>query len=93
MALVIRVPRLRPIVQRRDRLVAIARDGLVVVLHDEPQRERQRMLKEPPHILVTTPESFYILLTAEKSRRILPESFRRPIFRNLQTVDASFTSK
>lgn len=38
---------------------------------DTLQRERQRMLKEPPHILVTTPESFYILLTAEKSRRIL----------------------
>src|SRR4051812_30934932 len=30
--------------------------------------ERQRMLKRPPHILVTTPESLYILLTAEKSR-------------------------
>ena len=29
------------------------------------------MLKRPPHILVTTPESLYILLTAEKSREIL----------------------
>ena len=29
------------------------------------------MLKRPPHILVTTPESLYILLTAEKSRSIL----------------------
>ena len=29
------------------------------------------MLKRPPHILVTTPESLYILLTAEKSRAIL----------------------
>jgi len=26
------------------------------------------MLKTPPHILVTTPESLYILLTAQKSR-------------------------
>src|SRR5579871_1790581 len=33
--------------------------------------ERQQMLKRPPHILVTTPESLYILLTAEKSRSIL----------------------
>src|SRR5947209_2149392 len=33
--------------------------------------ERRAMLKRPPHILVTTPESFYILLTAEKSRAIL----------------------
>src|SRR3954465_7272944 len=33
--------------------------------------DRQRMLRRPPHILVTTPESLYILLTAEKSRRNL----------------------
>jgi ATP-dependent Lhr-like helicase len=32
---------------------------------------RQAMLRHPPHILVTTPESLYILLTAEKSRAIL----------------------
>src|SRR5438045_9388800 len=34
-------------------------------------KERQVMLQRPPHILVTTPESLYILLTAEKSRAIL----------------------
>src|SRR5271168_4372350 len=33
--------------------------------------ERRAMLKRPPHILVTTPESLYILLTADKSRSIL----------------------
>jgi ATP-dependent Lhr-like helicase len=33
--------------------------------------ERRAMLKNPPHILVTTPESLYILLTADKSRAIL----------------------
>jgi ATP-dependent Lhr-like helicase len=33
--------------------------------------ERRAMLKSPPQILVTTPESLYILLTAEKSRAIL----------------------
>jgi ATP-dependent Lhr-like helicase len=38
---------------------------------DTLMHERQKMLKRPPHILVTTPESFYILLTAEKSRGIL----------------------
>jgi ATP-dependent helicase Lhr and Lhr-like helicase len=38
---------------------------------DTLAHERQKMLKRPPHILVTTPESLYILLTAEKSRRIL----------------------
>lgn len=35
--------------------------------------ERRSMLKSPPHILVTTPESLYILLTAEKSRRVLED--------------------
>jgi len=31
------------------------------------------MLKRPPHILVTTPESFYILLTAGKKPCILKD--------------------
>src|SRR5215469_5399982 len=33
--------------------------------------ERRAMLKRPPHILVTTPESLYILLTSERSRAML----------------------
>ena len=38
---------------------------------DTLQRERQAMLKRPPHILVTTPESLYILLTTERGRKLL----------------------
>ncbi len=38
---------------------------------DTPAYERQQMLKTPPHILVTTPESLFILLTAGKSRELL----------------------
>ena len=38
---------------------------------DTLMKERRSMLKRPPHILVTTPESLYILLTAQKSREIL----------------------
>lgn len=38
---------------------------------DTTSWERRHMLEEPPHILVTTPESLFILLTAEKSRRLL----------------------
>ena len=38
---------------------------------DTPQNERAAMLKTPPHILVTTPESLYLLLTAERSRAML----------------------
>jgi ATP-dependent Lhr-like helicase len=38
---------------------------------DTLMHERRAMLKCPPHILVTTPESLYILLTAESSRKVL----------------------
>ncbi len=38
---------------------------------DTPATERQQMLKQPPHILVTTPESLFILLTAGRSRTML----------------------
>jgi ATP-dependent helicase Lhr and Lhr-like helicase len=38
---------------------------------DSLPSERRAMLKQPPHILVTTPESLYILLTSEKSRQNL----------------------
>jgi ATP-dependent helicase Lhr and Lhr-like helicase len=38
---------------------------------DTLMHERRKMLSHPPHILVTTPESLYILLTAGKSREIL----------------------
>jgi ATP-dependent Lhr-like helicase len=38
---------------------------------DTPQTERAAMLRKPPHILVTTPESLYLLLTAERSRAML----------------------
>lgn len=38
---------------------------------DTLMHERRAMQKRPPHILVTTPESLYILLTAAKSRELL----------------------
>jgi ATP-dependent Lhr-like helicase len=38
---------------------------------DTLMHERRAMQKRPPHILVTTPESLYILLTAGKSREML----------------------
>ncbi|HLH86102.1 MAG TPA: ATP-dependent helicase [Thermoplasmataceae archaeon] len=39
---------------------------------DTPQNERQKMLRKPPHILITTPESFSLALSAPKFR----EKFR-----------------
>src|SRR5260370_18879974 len=41
------------------RITAAVRTG------DTPQSERAAMVKTPPHILVTTPESLYLLLTAD----------------------------
>ncbi|MCZ6858393.1 MAG: DEAD/DEAH box helicase, partial [Gemmatimonadetes bacterium] len=38
---------------------------------DTPQSQRAAMLRSPPHILVTTPESLYLLLTAQRSREML----------------------
>ena len=47
------------------RITAAVRSG------DTPAAERAAMLKSPPHILVTTPESLYLLLTARRSREML----------------------
>ena len=44
---------------------------------DTPSRERQAMLRKPPHILITTPESLYLMLTAPKAREM---------FRQVKTV-------
>ena len=38
---------------------------------DTPASERQKMARHPPHILVTTPESLYLLLTSASGRAML----------------------
>ena len=38
---------------------------------DTPQKERQQSLRRPPHIIVTTPESLYVLLGSQSGRRML----------------------
>src|SRR5437763_3265923 len=38
---------------------------------DTPAAKRVAIAKKPPHILVTTPESFYLLLTSASGRRML----------------------
>jgi len=37
---------------------------------DTPQKERTRMLKDPPDILITTPESLFIMLTSDSYRKL-----------------------
>ncbi|MGQ0765635.1 MAG: DEAD/DEAH box helicase [Gemmatimonadota bacterium] len=48
-----------------DQISAAVRTG------DTGDAERAAMLRRPPHILVTTPESLYLLLTSERSREML----------------------
>jgi ATP-dependent Lhr-like helicase len=38
---------------------------------DTPPHQRAAMLRKPPHLLVTTPESLYILLTSPRGREML----------------------
>jgi len=38
---------------------------------DTTSSERQKMLRKPPHILITTPESLYLLLTSKSGREVL----------------------
>lgn len=38
---------------------------------DTPQKDRALMRKRPPHILVTTPESLYVLLGSDSGRQML----------------------
>lgn len=38
---------------------------------DTPQRERQQMVRRPPHILIITPESLYLMLTSKTGQNVL----------------------
>ncbi len=40
---------------------------------DTPQSARARMVRRPPHILITTPESLYLILTSPQARNMLRE--------------------
>ncbi len=52
---------------------------------DTPAAKRQSMVRKPPHILVTTPESLYLLLTSESGRRML-SSVRTVIIDEIHAV-------
>ena len=55
---------------------------------DTPGTERQRALRKPPHILVTTPESLYVLLGSPRSRAMLA-TVRAVIVDEIHAVAAS----
>ena len=60
---------IRELAEKRGVMLAPIRTA--VRTGDTPMYERQQMGRKPPHILVTTPESLYILMTAEKPRAML----------------------
>ncbi|HEV7984944.1 MAG TPA: DEAD/DEAH box helicase [Steroidobacteraceae bacterium] len=55
---------------------------------DTPQSERVAMRKMPPHVLVTTPESLYLLLTSDSGRAML-SSTRSVIVDEIHALAAS----
>ncbi len=64
-----------PLAEIRDTLAQLGLPDVairtLVRTGDTPAAERQEMVKRPPHILVTTPESFYLILTSERARDML----------------------
>lgn len=69
----------RNLTEPLEGVLAVARDqGLeiealtkAVRTGDTSARERRLMVRKPPHILVTTPESLYLLLTSKSGRNML----------------------
>jgi ATP-dependent Lhr-like helicase len=57
----------------RERGIRLAPILTALRTGDTSQSERQRMTRHRPHILVTTPESLYLLLTAARPREMLSQ--------------------
>src|SRR2546426_6500003 len=66
----VRMNLLEPLAELR-RLPGVPEIRAAVRTGDTPQAERQALLRKPPHVLVTTPGSFYLLLTSEGGRKVL----------------------
>ncbi|MEZ6014399.1 MAG: DEAD/DEAH box helicase [Planctomycetota bacterium] len=60
-----------PLEELRARDASLPEVRVLVRTGDTPSSERARMSAKPPHVLVTTPESLYVLLTSEGGRRML----------------------
>ncbi|MFN0243534.1 MAG: DEAD/DEAH box helicase [Planctomycetota bacterium] len=61
----------RPLAEIRALDPALPEVRVLVRTGDTTATQRAQMVKRPPHVLVTTPESLYILLTSESGRRML----------------------
>ena len=60
-----------PLQEIRESDPSLPEVRVLVRTGDTPSGERTAMSKRPPHILVTTPESLYLLLTSDGGRRML----------------------
>jgi ATP-dependent helicase Lhr and Lhr-like helicase len=67
-----------PLAGIRERLQALGLPDVpirtAVRTGDTPAAERERMRRHPPHVLVTTPESLFILLTSDRGRQMLRDT-------------------
>ena len=67
----------RPLQGIAEQLAAMGLPQVAIVAGvrtgDTPQKERAAMRRRPPHILVTTPESLYVLLGSDSGRHMLTE--------------------
>jgi ATP-dependent Lhr-like helicase len=61
----------QPLAELRARDPSLPEIRVLVRSGDTPASERAAMVKAPPHILVTTPESLYILATTARGRAML----------------------
>ncbi|HEV3182154.1 MAG TPA: DEAD/DEAH box helicase [Steroidobacteraceae bacterium] len=81
-----------PLTGIRDELASLGLPALdlrtFVRTGDTPQHERAAMRKHPPHIVVTTPESLYILMGSDSGRQML-ESTRTVIVDEIHAMVAS----
>jgi ATP-dependent Lhr-like helicase len=55
---------------------------------DTPQKERQQMLRLPPEILITTPESLNLMLSSQQSRRLFT-SLRTVIMDEVHAISSN----
>jgi ATP-dependent helicase Lhr and Lhr-like helicase len=60
-----------PLREIRQRAASLPEVRVLVRTGDTPSAQRTAMARRPPHILVTTPESLYLLLTSESGRNML----------------------
>ena len=64
-----------PLTEIKERYLPGRAQDIKVALRtgDTPQKERERMLRKPPHILITTPESLGLALASKRFRPILSD--------------------